>query len=256
MASSLLREQYNTKLISETKKVSLILEALNPEQVQNVANAVEALEKLIPKDKMPIFYRTVQAAKTELGKSLSGGVGTAIKHSFTQPIGKAIALADGLKAAFHLLPQLIKSFVPQNKQNIVDQPLQQLIEKNKSQQFMQAFLNAVRPSGVVATLGKLFGKGGIPFMDNPQAAVYEMMAKMSISDLQNLASSTSSVPQAATPEVAKEVQAASQQPKQTTQNINSEYEKFKGIIPNLTPDQKQELTKLLTNTQPFAPAKN
>lgn len=263
--SSLLREQYKSRLLEESKRVSLVLEALDPQQVQNVADAIDALEKLIPSDKMPTFYKAVQSAKTELGKTLAGGIKTAVVQKFTQPVGKAIALADGLKSAFRMLPQLVKSFVPQNQQNITNKPIQQLIDKGKSKQFADAFLNAVRPSGVVATLGKLFGKGGIPFMDNPNAAVYEMMQKMSIDDLQNLASNSQSVPQAASQEVAKEIQAASQQPQQSTQptaakqepqTVATEYEKFKGIIPNLSPEQKQELTKLLNNAQPFAPAKN
>ena len=267
---SSLKNQYKSKLLAETKRVNLVLEALDAKQVQNVANAVAALEKLIPREKMPMIYTAVSSAKNELGKSLSGGLTTAVIQKFTQPLGKSIALADGLKAAFKMLPQLIKSFVPQNQQNVTTKPIQDVIDQSKSKQFAEAFLNAVRPTGVVATLGKLFGNGGIPFLDKPLDAVYEMMENMSIAELHALATSAGSVQTTISQDVAKEVENAAQQPQQTQstqqpqqqqpqqtpQNVSSEYEKFKGIIPNLTPEQKSELTKLLTNAQPFQQAKN
>ena len=207
MSNKTLREKYTERHLQEAKRTMVILEALDAEKIGAISKALDNLERLIPRDKMSGFFAAFEAAKIELGKASSGGIGTSIKQKLTQPISKAVTLADSLKAAFKLTPQLIKSFIDPQYSGDITSPIDQIIPDAKKQQFIKAFLNAARPVGLVASLGKLFSNSsGIPFVTNAETAVAEMMQNMSVTDLNTLSRSVSSTQETIPPEVAKELQ--------------------------------------------------
>lgn len=247
--SKTLKETYNERQLLEARNISLVLEALDAQKVGEIANAIDALERLIPQDKMGTFYAAVDAAKNELSKTLTGGVLTKAKQAITQPVSKAVALADGLKAGFRMLPQLLKTFVPQDKQN-VDDTLDNLIpDPAKKQEFIKAFSNAIRPSGIVAALGKLFGGGGVPFLKNVDAAVAEMMQNMKKNDLVNLSRTTAQAPQTISPDVAKELQTQAQGQGETKPGTKPAEQTVQAAAPQAT-----QATQSSQETQPTQPA--
>lgn len=209
--SKTLKEAYDNRVLTEARQISLLLEALDAQKVQEISSAIDALEKLIPQDKMSGFYSAVEAAKNELAKAYTGGALTKAKQAITQPVSRAVALADSLRTGFKMIPQLLKTFVPQDKQNADDVLDNLIVDPNKKQQFIKAFTNAIRPSGILASLGRLFGVNkGIPFLKNVEVAIAEMMQNMKKSELVNLAKASSQTPQPISQEIAQDLQAQTQ----------------------------------------------
>lgn len=274
--SESLRDRYNRKALDEARQFELILEKLDPEKIQKISAAIDALEKVIP-DNLEQFRGALEKAKAELSKSYAGGIKTGITQAITRPLSRAMALADGLKTGFKQIPQLLKTFADKAKQNDANLTLAQMVDDAKKQQFINAVKNAIRPTGPLSALGKLFTGGGIPFLDNPDLAIEELM-NLKVADVTRLTTSANATPPVATPDVEAEVVSNQQQtptqqpatqptqpttatqptsptatttPTQSTtpaqgaitQKAIDDYKK--NIVPRLTPAQKQDIIATL-----------
>lgn len=199
---------------AQTTEAPVLLEAVDQAALQQVSQALAKLEGLVP-DGANIFNQAIEAAKTDLGNYLKGGVKQFFKNLVGDPVLKATSFANAVRAGFAAFPTVSKLYLPKGAENEQQRSVMELIPQDKQQQFVQAMVKAFTPESKV-DISQLFKGNSMPYVQNLQAAVQELFQNVAPNGFFKLSQQAAATPPPAVQQAQNSQQAG--QPPQAAQN--------------------------------------
>lgn len=150
-----------------------LLEAVDQAKIQQITAALTKLDGLVP-DGANLFNQAIEAAKTDLGNYLRGGVKQFFKNLAGDPVLKATTLANSVRAGLANLPTITKLYLPRGMEKETQRSVLELVPQEKQQQLLASMVKAFEPESKV-DIGSLFKGNSMPYVQNLQAAVQELL---------------------------------------------------------------------------------
>lgn len=210
------RAQMASRFIRENRSdyyARLLIEELSQEDLDKATEVIEKLRKfedIAKTGNMPTLANALKKAQEEVNK-YTGGEGSKMKQNImglfskskgNNPITKSLALASALEQGLKQIPQVLKNNIKDyDKGDNAKKTLQDLLGSDqKAQKVVSDTLKkAFVPKGI---FGKIFGK--IPYMENPEKFVAELMSSATPKALAELFKANDAGPQTA--EIAQDMQ--------------------------------------------------
>ena len=150
-----------------------LLEAVDQQKLQQITAALAKLDGLVP-DGANMFNQAIEAAKADLASYLRGGVKQFFKNIAGDPVLKATSFANAIRAGLANMPAIAKLYLPRGAEKETQRSVMELIPTEKQQQFVQAMVKAFEPETNV-DMTSLFKGNSMPYVQNLQAAVQELL---------------------------------------------------------------------------------
>jgi hypothetical protein len=158
---------------AQREAVPQLLEAVDQAKIQQITAALAKLDGLVP-DGANLFNQAIEAAKTDLGNYLRGGVKQFFKNIAGDPVLKATSLANAIRAGLSNLPTIAKLYLPRGMEKEAQRSVLELVPQEKQQQMLAAMVKAFEPETNV-DIGSIFKGNSMPYVKNLQAAVQELL---------------------------------------------------------------------------------
>lgn len=195
-----------------------LLEAVDFAKLNQVQQTLAKLEGLVP-DGANIFNQAIEAAKTDLANYQKGGIKQFFKNIASDPILKVTLFANALRAGLSALPTIVKlGFLPKGGEKETQRSIFELVPPEKQQQLVQQIVKAFEPGKldrVAVDIGSFFTGNKMPYVQNLQAAVQELLQNVAPNGGFKLAQQVAATPPA---EVQQAPQPQDQQAPAQTQN--------------------------------------
>lgn len=150
-----------------------LLEAVDQAKIQQITAALAKLDGLVP-DGANLFNKAIEDAKADLGNYLRGGVKQFFKSLAGDPVLKATSLANAIRAGLSNIPTIAKLYLPKGMEKETQRSVLELVPQEKQQQLLAAMVKAFEPESNV-DIGSLFKGNSMPYVQNLQAAVQELL---------------------------------------------------------------------------------
>lgn len=150
-----------------------LLEAVDQQKLQQITQTLTKLEGLVP-DGAAIFNQAIEAAKADLGAYLQGGVKQFFKNMAGDPVLKATSFANAIRAGLSNLPTIARLYLPRGAEKEAQRSIYELTPVEKQPQLVQQMVKAFEPESKV-DLAALFKGNAMPYVQNLQAAVQELL---------------------------------------------------------------------------------
>lgn len=183
-----------------------LLEAVDQAKLQQITQTLSKLEGLVP-DGANIFNQAIEAAKTDLANYLRGGVKQFFKNIAGDPVLKATSFANAIRAGLSNLPSISKLYLPRGGEKEAQRSIFELTPPEKQQQLVQQMVKAFEPESNV-DITSLFKGNSMPYVQNLQAAVQELLQNVAPNGGFKLAQQVQATP---APEVEQAPQPQAQQ---------------------------------------------
>jgi hypothetical protein len=193
------------KEINENKAVRMLLEALDPNKVQQIVNDLDQISKLAEpvRTLCPELAAAADAARADAAKELVPGIKQHLKNwlGMSGKLSKIMAFIGALKQGFAQVPNVAKIV---KKGGNVDKtkPLVDQLGTNQ-EQAVKILQNAFVPPGVFSGLKGLLG-GGVPYVKNPGKLATELLT-LSLDTLSRFSDAMQNMQVPISPEDAKQI---------------------------------------------------
>lgn len=182
-----LREKTLARAYTSRTSAANLNEAVDKQKMAQISAALDSLANLVP-DGANSFKLGIENAKKDLGKYVQGGIAQAFKNVFSDPVKKSITLANALRDGMSNLPTLAKIYLPQGSEKETQKSIWDLTPTDKQKELTTTFVKAFKKEGIAELL-----KGpGLPYVDNLQLAVQELLQNTNPQGAFKLASQASS----------------------------------------------------------------
>lgn len=182
-----LREKTLAHAYTSRTSANRLTEAVDKQKMAQITAALNGLAGLVP-DGAASFKTGIENAKNDLGKYVQGGITQAFKNVFSDPVKKSITLANALRDGMSNLSTLAQIYLPQGSEKETQKSIWDLTPTNKQKELIATFVKAFKKEGIAELL-----KGpGLPYVDNLQLAVQELLQNTNPQGAFKLASQASS----------------------------------------------------------------
>lgn len=224
-----------------------LLEAVDQQKLQQINQTLAKLEGLVP-DGANLFNQAIEAAKTDLANYLQGGVKQFFKNLAGDPVLKATSFANAIRSGLSALPQIVKLYLPKGGEKETQRSIMELTPQAKQQQLIQQMVKAFTPESKV-DITSLFKGNSMPYVQNLQAAVQELLQNVAPNGGFKLAQQAAAAP---APEVEQAPQPngqAEQTPKPGTEGPQATAAATQPTTPS-EPTQQAQATQGTTASAP------
>lgn len=164
--------------IYENKEIRVLLEALDESKLSELSSTLQKLVQLISpiRNDVTSLSGALERAQKELEGQMAGGAKEWVKSKLGMAAAaKAMALVGALKQGFSQMPKIAK-FVTASGQNIdKTKPLSDLLQGSSIGNAKSILKKSLTPPGFLASLKNIVGGSGLPYIQNIDVLVQELM---------------------------------------------------------------------------------